>query len=81
MCETGTVLPSLSVAVGVGQPGCFLDGQRVHVGPQHDGRPLALPEQAYDTDLAHAGRHFIPGRTEPLGGQSRRAGSCIESSG
>ena len=31
---------------GIGKPCRFLDGQRVHVGAQHDGRPLTVSKQA-----------------------------------
>jgi hypothetical protein len=37
---------------GIGKSGRFLDGQRVHVGAQHDGRPLAVPEQADHAGLS-----------------------------
>ena len=43
---------------GIGKAGRFLDGQRVHVGAQHDGRPLAVPKQADHAGLSDTRRDF-----------------------
>jgi hypothetical protein len=58
---------------GIGKPGRFLDGQRVHVGAQHHGRSLAVPEQADHAGLPDACRDFVAGRTKTVCRQSRRA--------
>ena len=58
---------------GIGKAGCFLDGQRVHVGAQHDGRPVAVAEQADDAGLSDARRDFVAGRAKTVCRQSRRA--------
>ena len=69
MCETGTVLPSRSMPVTLlayGRPGRFLDGQRVHIGAQHDRRPVAVAKKADDAGLADARRDFIAGGTKTI---------------
>ena len=58
---------------GIGKAGCFLDGQRVHVGAQHHGRPLAVPEQADHAGLSDTCRDFVAGCTKTVRRQSRRA--------
>jgi hypothetical protein len=59
---------------GVGKTGRFLNWQRVHVGAQHDGRPLAVSEQAYDTGPADPSRHLVAGCPKTVRHQFRRAG-------
>ena len=76
-CITGTCAPSGSVAVcgaRVGQPGLLGDRQRVHVGAQHHGRPVAVAQHPDDAGAADAGGHLEPGGLEPRRGL-RRSGA------
>ena len=51
---------------GIGQAGRLLDRQRIHVGAQHDGRAVAVAQQADDAGLADARRHLVAGgRSRP----------------
>ena len=43
---------------GIGKARRFLDGQRVHVGAQHDGRSLAVSKQADDAGFPDTSRDF-----------------------
>ena len=59
---------------GIGQAGCLLDRQCIHVGAQHDGRPFAVAQEPYDAGLADRRRHVVTGGAQPLRCQSGRPG-------
>jgi hypothetical protein len=69
-------LHSVSVAIfgrdvaGIGQTGRLFDRERIHVGAQHHGGPVAIAEQADDAGLAHSRRHLVTGRPKPVRGQA-----------
>jgi hypothetical protein len=56
----------------IGQTRGLLDRQRIHVGAQHDGRPIAIAEQANDTGFADACCYFIAGGTKTIRRQACR---------
>jgi len=74
-CATATVLPAGSSrhAARIIEAGILPDRQRIHVGAQHDGRSLAVAQQADDAGLADAGRHLIAVTGQMLRGDLRRA--------
>ena len=57
---------------GVGQAGRLLDRQGVHIGAQHDGRSLAVAEQADDAGLPDPRRHLVAGAAELVRRQAGR---------
>jgi len=57
---------------GIGQAGLFLDRQRIHIGAQHDGQPLAVAQQPDDAGLADRRRHVVTGGAQPV----RRQPGC-----
>ena len=51
-------------ARGIRQPGFFLNGQPVHIGPHHDQRPLAVFQHCDHARAANALGHVETGETE-----------------
>ena len=63
-------LAAIGVLAGSGarivRTGVFPDRQRVHVGPQQNGRPAAVSQHADYAGAADAGTHFVAAPLQPL---------------
>ncbi len=58
---------------GIRQTRRFFDGQRIHIGAQHDCRAIAVAQQAYDARFTDAGRNLVACGTQTICGQTCRA--------
>jgi len=52
---------------GIRQARRLFDRQCIHIGPQHDRRPLTVPQQTYDAGFTNASRHFEPSCSQTIG--------------
>jgi hypothetical protein len=57
---------------GVGEAGGLADGQGVHVGPQHHGRPVAVGEQPDDAGAPDLRGDLVALLPQPARGQAGR---------
>src|SRR5699024_11260984 len=67
VCSSDLVGVHAPGGAGVGQPGLLLQGERVHVGAQHDRGAGAVAQNPDHTGAADASVDVVPGPVEPLG--------------
>ena len=60
--------------LGIRQSRRFFDGQRIHVGAQHDHRPVAVAQKSDHASLADASRHIKARGAQPFRRDIRRSG-------
>ena len=54
------------LCAGIGQAGLFSNRQRVHIGTEHDGRSVAVAQNADDSGLADSVGYVVSDSAEPV---------------